>query len=153
MVEPTSLAGEYLTFRIGDAEYGMDILRIQEIRSYEQPTRIDGVPPFLKGVINLRGVMVPIIDLRIVAGLDCPYNAFTVVVVINLSGRIIGVVVDSVSDVLEIAADRVSLVDGSPHPDSHLYIVATANICSRQVALLDIEGLMESLHLIVDATK
>lgn len=147
------LAGEYLTFRIGTEEYGLDILRVQEIRSYEQPTPVAGAPPFLKGVINLRGVIVPIVDLRIVAGLACPYNAFTVVVVVNIAGRIIGVVVDGVSDVWEITADQIRQVTGSPHPDTHLYIVATAENGERKVALMNIEGLMESLHHIVDAAK
>lgn len=145
-----SLAGEYLTFRIGTDEYGLDIRLVQEIRSYEQPTRVARALPFLKGTINLRGVIVPIVDLRVVAGLACPYNAFTVVVVVNIAGRIIGVVADSVSDVWEIAADQIRQVAGSPHPDTHLYIVATAEIGERKVALMNIEGLMESLHLIVD---
>ena len=96
-------AREYLTFRLDQEEYGIDILKVQEIRSYEQPTRIANAPDFIKGVVNLRGVIVPIVDLRLKLG--CPsaeYNTFTVVVVLNVRGRVVGAVVDSVSDVLEL---------------------------------------------------
>lgn len=151
--ESVSLAGEYLTFRIGTEEYGLNILCVQEIRPYEQSTLVAGAPPFLKGVINLRGVIVPIVDLRIVAGLACPYNAFTVVVVVNIAGRIIGVLVDGVSDVWEIVPSQVQQVDGYPHPDTLLHVVAMATTNERRVALVDIEGLMEGLHLIVDGVK
>jgi purine-binding chemotaxis protein CheW len=100
----TAEGGEFLTFRLGGEEYGIDILRVQEIRSYEQPTRIANAPHFIKGVVNLRGVIVPIIDLRLKLGCDtAEYNAFTVVIVLNVKGRVVGAVVDSVSDVLHQA--------------------------------------------------
>ena len=100
--------GEFLTFRLGQEEYGIDILRVQEIRSYEQPTRIANAPAFIKGVVNLRGVIVPIVDLRMKLGCDCAeYNAFTVVIVLNVKGRVVGAVVDSVSDVLELSRDTI----------------------------------------------
>src|ERR1700741_5274311 len=76
--------GEYLTFRLGGEEYGIDILRVQEIRSYEQPTRIANSPAFLKGVVNLRGVIVPIIDLRRKLGCPAEFNAFTLVIVLTV---------------------------------------------------------------------
>ena len=100
--------GEFLTFRLGAEEYGIDILRVQEIRSYEPPTRIANAPSFIKGVVNLRGVIVPIVDLRL--KLDCAaaeYNDFTVVIVLNIKGRVVGAVVDSVSDVLELGRDSI----------------------------------------------
>ena len=104
----TAQAGEYLTFRLGEEEYGIDILRVQEIRSYEAPTRIANAPPFIKGVVNLRGVIVPIIDLRLKLGCSsAEYNAFTVVIVLNLRGRVVGVIVDSVSDVLQLDRDHI----------------------------------------------
>src|ERR1044071_3409047 len=100
--------GEYLTFRLGGEEYGIDILRVQEIRSYEQPTRIANAPAFLKGVVNLRGVIVPIVDLRLKLGCECAeYNHFTVVIVLNVRGRVVGAVVDSVSDVLELNGEQI----------------------------------------------
>lgn len=99
---------EYLSFRLGSEEYGIDILRVQEIRSYEAPTRIANAPRFVMGVVNLRGVIVPIIDLRLKLGCSsAQYNEFTVVIVLTVLDRVIGVVVDSVSDVLEIAPDEV----------------------------------------------
>jgi len=104
----TSAGGEFLTFRLGDEEYGIDILRVQEIRSYESPTRIANAPSFIKGVVNLRGVIVPIIDLRLKLGCEkAEYNGFTVVVVLNVRGRVVGAVVDSVSDVLELGRDNI----------------------------------------------
>ncbi len=103
-----ALCRKFLTFRLGEEEYGIDILRVQEIRSYEQPTRIANAPAFIKGVVNLRGVIVPIIDLRLKLGCaTADYNAFTVVVVLNVKGRVVGAVVDSVSDVLELTREQI----------------------------------------------
>ncbi len=141
MPETTS-PDEVLTFRIGDQEYGLDIRRVQEIRSYESPTRIANAPAWLKGVINLRGVIVPIVDLRIRIGGEATYNTFTVVVVLNVKGRIIGVVVDSVSDVLEFSPDQVRAVRGDPNPDLLTYVTATATVSDRQILIVDIDGLM-----------
>ena len=88
---------EYLTFRLGEEEYGIDILKVQEIRGYEEPTRIANAPDFIRGVVNLRGTIVPIVDMR--RKLNCAnveYNSFTVVIILNLHNRIVGGVVDSV---------------------------------------------------------
>jgi purine-binding chemotaxis protein CheW len=109
----TPVHGEFLTFRLGQEEYGIDILKVQEIRSYEQPTRIANSPAFIKGVVNLRGVIVPIVDLRI--KLNCTsveYTDLTVVIVLNVKGRVVGTVVDSVSDVLQLTQDAIK-----PAPD------------------------------------
>ena len=147
--------GEYLTFRLGGEEYGIDILRVQEIRSYEQPTRIANSPAFLKGVVNLRGVIVPIIDLRVKLGCaNADFNAFTVVIVLNIMGRVVGAVVDSVSDVMQLGGDQVkpapemaaSSVDTS-------YITGIGNIAGadghkdRMLILVDIEALMSSAEM------
>jgi purine-binding chemotaxis protein CheW len=106
-------AGEFLSFRLGAEEYGIDILRVQEIRSYEAPTRLASAPAFIKGVVNLRGVIVPIVDLRLKLGCDtAEYNDFTVVIVLSVHGRVIGAVVDSVSDVLALGPDSIK-----PAPD------------------------------------
>ena len=96
---------EFLTFCIGAEEYGIDILRVQEIRSYEAPTCITGAPRFVTGVTNLRGVIVPVVDLRLRLQADTRHDASTVIVVLNVHGRVVGVVVDSVSDVVEFNAD------------------------------------------------
>ncbi len=148
--------GEYLTFRLGNEEYGIDILKVQEIRSYEPPTRIANTPPFIKGVVNLRGVIVPIIDLRL--KLNCEkaeYNDFTVVIVLNVKGRVIGAVVDSVSDVLELQKEHIK---PAPELDSAIdsgYITGIGSIKTgqgddageRMLILMDIEGLMSSAEM------
>jgi purine-binding chemotaxis protein CheW len=151
-----SQGGEFLTFRLGAEEYGIDILRVQEIRSYEQPTRIANSPAFIKGVVNLRGVIVPIIDLRLkLACEQVDYNGFTVVVVLNVRGRVVGAVVDSVSDVLELGRD-----DIKPAPELSAsvdagFITGIGTVKSghgdsesqRMLILMDIEGLMSSADM------
>ena len=135
------------------------ILRVQEIRSYQQPTRIANAPSFVKGVVNLRGVIVPIINLRLKLACDrADYNAFTVVVVLNAQGRVVGAVVDSVSDVLALNKDQIkpapelcSSVDAS-------FITGIGTIktggekqggkgSERMLVLMDIEGLMSSAEM------
>jgi purine-binding chemotaxis protein CheW len=140
--------GEFLTFRLGAEEYGIDILKVQEIRSYEQPTRIANAPAFIKGVVNLRGVIVPIVDLRL--KLNCEtaeYNSFTVVIVLNVKGRVVGAVVDSVSDVLELAPGAIK-----PAPEMHSavdtsFITGIGSVNDRMLILMDIEGLMTSADM------
>src|SRR5574344_2827966 len=101
-------AREYLTFRLDQEEYGIDILKVQEMRGYEPPTRIAHAPEFIKGVVNLRGTIVPIVDRRLKFNCSkAEYNSFTVVIILNLHRRVVGIVVDSVSDVMELAADNV----------------------------------------------
>jgi purine-binding chemotaxis protein CheW len=147
-----SQGGEFLTFRLGAEEYGIDILRVQEIRSYEPPTRIANAPSFIKGVVNLRGVIVPIIDLRLKLGCDtAEYNTFTVVVVLNVRGRVVGAVVDSVSDVLELGRDHIK---PAPEMNSSIdasYITGIGTIkngdAERMLILMDIEGLMSSADM------
>jgi purine-binding chemotaxis protein CheW len=141
--------GEFLTFRLGTEEYGIDILRVQEIRSYEQPTRIANAPHFLKGVVNLRGVIVPIVDLRLKLGCDsAEYNGFTVVIVLNVKGRVVGAVVDSVSDVMELQGESIK-----PAPEvsattvDTTYITGIANVGDRMLILMDIESLMSSADM------
>jgi purine-binding chemotaxis protein CheW len=138
-------SGEYLTFTLGAEEYGIDILKVQEIRGYETPTRIANAPPFIKGVINLRGVIVPIIDLRIKFNLGEPtYNQFTVVIILNIGRRVVGVVVDGVSDVIQLNADSLR---PAPEFGSILdtqYILGLGTIDDRMIIVVDIEKLMSS---------
>ena len=140
--------GEYLTFRLGAEEYGIDILKVQEIRSYEPPTRIANAPDFLKGVINLRGVIVPIIDLRIKLGCEqAALDGFTVVIVLNMRGRVVGAVVDSVSDVTPLPGDAVQ-----PAPDMSAvvdmrFIQGIAKVGDHMLILMDIESLLSSSDL------
>ncbi len=143
---------EYLTFRLGAEEYGIDILKVQEIRGYENPTRIANAPSFIKGVINLRGVIVPIVDLRIKFGLgDAEYNEFTVVIILNVHDRVVGMVVDSVSDVLELAPSDVreapdlsAVVDAS-------YIIGLGTVAERMLILVDIERLVSAPDMAIVA--
>ena len=141
-------AAEFLTFRLGGEEYGIDILRVQEIRSYEEPTRIANAPHFIKGVVNLRGVIVPVVDLRIKLGCDkVEYNGFTVVIVLNVHGRVVGAVVDSVSDVLELAGD---LIKPAPEMNAMVdttFVTGIASVGERMLILMDIEALMSSADM------
>ena len=140
-----AVRSEFLTFRIGAEEYGIDILKVQEIRSYEPPTRIANAPPFIKGVINLRGVIVPIVDMRLKLGCECAeYNHLTVVIVLNLRGRMVGAVVDSVSDVLELARDSIKPAPQISSAVDIGFITGIASMTDRMLILLDIEGLMSS---------
>jgi purine-binding chemotaxis protein CheW len=105
---PAPAPSGYLSFRLGAEEYGIDILKVQEIRGYEPPTRIAGAPAFIKGVVNLRGVIVPIVDLRLKFGLEsAAYDGFTVAIILNLASRVVGIVVDAVSDVVELTPEQV----------------------------------------------
>ena len=139
---------EFLTFRLGAEEYGIDILRVQEIRSYEEPTRIANAPHFIKGVVNLRGVIVPVVDLRIKLGCEkVEYNGFTVVIVLNVRGRVVGAVVDSVSDVLELASE---LIKPAPEMNTSMdtsFITGIASVGERMLILMDIESLMGSAEM------
>ena len=143
---------EYLSFRLGDEEYGIDILRVQEIRSYEAPTRIANAPDFVKGVVNLRGVIVPVVDLRLKLGCDSADTTdFTVVIVLNVQGRVIGAVVDSVSDVLALGADSIKPapeLSSSVNPGCIMGIgcVKAGNV-ERMLILTDIEALMGSADM------
>ena len=144
-----TLAREYLTFRLGQEEYGIDILKVQEIRGYEQPTRIANAPDFLKGVVNLRGTIVPIVDLRVRFGClndrgEADYNAFTVTIVLHIGNRTIGTVVDSVSDVVEIPAEAVRPAPEMRSAVDAGYIKGLAHVGERMVILLDIEGMLTS---------
>ena len=101
---------EFLTFRLGAEEYGIEILKVQEIRGWDTPTAIAGTPQFIKGVINLRGTIVPIVDLRLKFGLgEAVYDECTVVIILNVARRVVGVVVDAVSDVITLAPQQIRL--------------------------------------------
>ena len=143
--QAAQIGGEFLTFRLGAEEYGIDILRVQEIRSYEVPTRIANAPAFIKGVVNLRGVIVPIVDLRLKLGCDsAEYNSFTVVIVLNVKGRVVGAVVDSVSDVLELSRDAIKAAPEMASSVDASFITGIGSVADRMLILMDIESLMAS---------
>jgi purine-binding chemotaxis protein CheW len=140
--------GEYLTFILGSEEYGVEILKVQEIRSYEAVTKIANTPDFIKGVINLRGSIVPIIDLRMRFKLtQAEYNDSTVVIILNLSNRIIGMVVDGVSDVLELKSSQISPVPELVSNIDTKYLLGLGTIDGRMLILVDIEQLMSSKEM------
>ena len=140
---------EYLTFTLGKEEYGIEILKVQEIRGYEAVTRIANAPEFIKGVVNLRGIIVPILDMRIKFNLgQAEYNQFTVVIILNVAGRVVGMVVDSVSDVIQLTAEQIR-----PAPDfssatfDTKYITGLGTIDRRMLILVDIEQLMSGVDM------
>ena len=144
---------EFLSFRLGSEEYGIDILKVQEIRGYDTVTRIANTPEFIKGVINLRGAIVPIIDLRIKFGLGDPsYDEFTVVIILNVARRVVGVVVDSVSDVLTLSDAQIRTApDFSAALDTQ-YVTGLGAIDERMLILVDIERLIGSRDMgLIDA--
>ena len=143
-VAATSLR-EFLAFKLGAEEYGIDILRVQEIRSYEEPTRIANAPPFIKGVVNLRGVIVPIVDMRLRFNLEqVKYDSFTVVIVLNIGARVMGMVVDAVSDVITLTREQLRPVPEFNSAIQSEHLLAIGAIDKRMLILVDIEKLMTS---------
>jgi purine-binding chemotaxis protein CheW len=145
-----SAASEYLTFTLASETYGIDILKVQEIRGYDAVTRIANTPEFVKGVINLRGVIVPIIDLRIKFKVgEVTYHQFTVVIIINVLSKVVGIVVDGVSDVVELSGDQIK-----PAPDfggalDTRYLTGLGTLNGEMLILVDIEKLISSDELSV----
>jgi len=136
---------EFLIFTLGNEEYGIDILKVQEIRGYDQVTRIANTPAFIKGVTNLRGVIVPIIDLRVkFAQQDVSYDENTVVIVLNFGLRVVGIVVDGVSDVVSLTTEQIR-----PAPEFAVtlateYLTGLGSLGDRMLILVDIEKLLSS---------
>ncbi|MDE0855874.1 MAG: chemotaxis protein CheW [Nevskia sp.] len=145
---------EFLTFTLGTEEYGVDILKVQEIRGYDTVTRIPDAPEFIKGVINLRGTIVPVIDLRLKFRLgEASYNALTVMIVLNIGSRVVGMVVDSVSDVIALDAAQIC-----PPPEfgaalDTRYLAGLGTLEGRMLILIDIESLLGSAELALFAAE
>ncbi len=141
-------AREYLTFKLDQEEYGIDILKVQEIRGYEPPTRIANAPIFIKGVVNLRGTIVPIVDMRLKFNCEsAKYDSFTVVIILNLHQRIVGIVVDSVSDVMQLAPENLR---AAPEVESVIdsdSVIGLGSLGDRMLILLDIEKLMSGVDM------
>ena len=141
-------SGQYLTLRLGSEEYAIDIQRVQELRFYEEPTRMVNSPAFIKGVVNLRGVIVPIADLRIKLQIEqVEYTDFTVVIVLNIQGTVVGAVVDSVADVLTIEADAIK---PAPQFDSVMdarFVIGLVKEGERTLIVMDVDALMSHAEL------
>ena len=130
----------FLAFKLGQEEYGMDILRVQEIRSYEKPTLLPHGPAHLLGVVNLRGTIVPLMDLRVRLQLaQVTYDAHTVVIVVNAGQRVVGLVVDSVSDVLSLRPEQMRPVPALESGFAPEHLLALGCVDERTLLLLDIE--------------
>jgi purine-binding chemotaxis protein CheW len=139
------IADEYLTFTLGAEEYGVDILKVQEIRGVDQVTRLPDAPDFIKGVINLRGLIVPVVDMRLKFRLSkAVYDETTVMVVLVVAGRTIGIVVDGVSDVLRLDASQVRPVPDLGSAIDRKFLTGLGMVDERMLILLDIERLMTS---------
>ncbi|HLA36283.1 MAG TPA: chemotaxis protein CheW [Rhodocyclaceae bacterium] len=139
---------EYLTYTLGPEEYAIDILKVQEIRGYEPPTTIANAPTFLKGVINLRGTIVPIVDLRIKFNVGkADYTPFTVVIILNIGSRVVGIVVDSVSDVTMLRQDQIRPAPEFAATVDAKYINGLGTLGERMLIVVDIERLMLSSEM------
>ena len=136
---------EFLAFRLGNEEYGIDILKVQEIREYEPATKLANVPRFILGLSNLRGAIVPIVDMRIKFGLaGVNYDSLTVTIILNIRGRVVGMVVDSVSDVTTLTPEQIR-----PAPEMGTLmdtdkLLGLGTLEDRMLILVDIEKLMTS---------
>ena len=140
--------GQFLTLRLGGEEYAIDILRVQEIRSYEEPTRMVNAPSFIKGVINLRGVIVPIIDLRLKLKIEkVEYNEFTVVIILNVRGTVIGAVVDAVSDVVILTSQNIKPALQFENAIDARFITGLAQLGERMLIVMNIEALMSNAEM------
>lgn len=139
---------EFLTFTLGDENYGLEIMKVKEIRGYEPVTKIANAPSYVKGVLNLRGDIVPIIDLRLKFNVgEATYNEFTIVIMLHVQDRIVGIVVDAVSDVINL-----ELGDIRPPPEFGVafdsnYLYGLAQVGEQMVILLNIEALITSNEL------
>ena len=146
--DPT-FASEYLTFVLGAEEYGVDILKVQEIRGCDAVTRLPEAPDYVKGVINLRGLIVPVVDMRVKFRLPhAEYGPTTVMIVLNVGTRVVGMVVDAVSDVLQL--DQAQL---RPVPEltgiaiDRRFLTGLGLVDERMLVLIDIEQLMTSAEM------
>ncbi len=136
--------GEYLGFTLGGEHYALDILKVQEIRGYDAVTRVPDTPDYIRGVVNLRGAIVPVLDLRMKLGLkEACYDAFTVMIVLNFEGRTAGIVVDAVSDVVQLGADQIRATPELGAAVDTRFISAIGTTDEQMVILLDIESLID----------
>jgi purine-binding chemotaxis protein CheW len=145
MAEIVNDATEVLSFRLGGEEYAISILKVQEIRGYDAVTRIASAPEYLKGVVNLRGIIVPIVDMRIKFNVgQATYDPFTVVIILNINGHTIGMVVDSVSDVVTLTPDQIKAAPDMGASVATEFLQGLGTVGERMLILLDIDKLLGS---------
>lgn len=153
---PAALAGgsEFLSFRLGGEEYGVDILKVQEIRSVDTVTRLPEAPDYIRGVVNLRGTIVPVVDMRIKFRLEAAeYNEQTVMIVLNMAERTVGMVVDGVSDVLTLGEDQIRPPPELSGAMDTAFVTGLGAVDERMLILVDIDRLLDFDELArLDAT-
>ena len=154
-VSITARQCEVLAFKLGHEEYGISTLKVQEIRGYDAVTTIANAPDFIKGVVNLRGVIVPIVDLRVRFNTGTPtFDQFTVVIVLNIGSHVIGTVVDSVSDVTTLEPAQIKPAPQMGTAVNTSYLQGIATLDERMLILLDIDKLMSSEEMgLIGAAK
>ena len=136
---------EFLSFTLGQEDYGIDIQKVQELRGYDTVTRIANAPEHIKGVVNLRGIIVPIIDMRIKFNLGAPtYDEFTVVIILNIGGRVMGMVVDGVSDVITLKPEQIKPAPSIGSVLDTEYLMGLGTLDERMLILIDLDRLMSS---------
>lgn len=144
----TELSREFLSIKLGREEYGIALPLVQEIRNYETVTKIANLPNYIKGVINLRGIIVPIIDLRMKFAIgEANYDHLTIVVILNIAGKFSGIVVDSVSDVVNLGPEQIKsapLIDGASDAE---YLQALGTVDGRMLILVDIQKMISGKDL------
>ena len=140
-------ADEFLSFTLGEEHYGVDILKVQEIRGYDSVTRLPDAPDYIKGVINLRGTIVPVIDMRVKFRLEAKVDALTVMIVLNVADRVVGMVVDSVSDVVQLTAEQIRAMPEVGTGIDRRFLTGIGALDERMLILLDIESLIASPEL------
>lgn len=138
----TAGSNQYVTFTLGDGEYGIEILHVQEFKGYRAVTPVPNMPKHLRGVMNLRGVIIPVFDLRVRFGLDATLNDFTVIVVVVVNGRTVGLVVDAVSDVIDIAPTEIQATPEFSERATSAFLRGMARTHDKLVILLDLDHLV-----------
>jgi len=139
---------EYLAFRLGDEMYAIDILKVQEIRVFEAVTKLPGAPDYIKGVINLRGLIAPVIDLRVKFGFkEAAYGPFTVVIVLYVHDRLVAIVADAVIDVVALTEDEIKPPPEFATSVNVEYVMGLGANGDHMLILLDIEKLVSSQEL------
>ena len=149
---------QFLTFMLAGEEYGVDILRVQEIKGWDDATPIPNTPEYIRGVINLRGTIVPIIDLRLRFNMEkLEYGPMTVVIVLRIqtgeTTRIMGIVVDGVSDVYNVPDEEIKAAPDFGGSIDTEFIKGLTTVSEKMVILLDIDKLLGSSALSAEALK
>ena len=141
---------QYVTFTLDDEEYGVEVLKVQEIIGYQGFTRVPSVPSFVKGVINLRGLVVPIVDLRIKLSMqEKAYDNFTVILILEVRGKTIGAIVDAVSDVVNLKEDEVQATPDFASGVSVDFIAGMGRRGDKLIIMLDIDKVLNIGDLVI----